>query len=438
MEKQKETSIVYNANGVKFTIYKTPKKTKAGPRVCWVLVDRSTGKRRTLNNKTLKAAKQRADTIQAALVKGQANRMALSNGEWQDVCVAREIVRGRGSNSLTTAVQEWADCTFRLPPSESLLDATNFYVKNHHPDGGPPPARTCFHDAAGAYHSFKVKAGKSASHCKNIKSRFDRLEKVLPVDVCADDLTAGQLDALVVGFGLKAKTMNEYRITLSNFFTWGSKQNPPMVTMGFNPAKGMERHNIKHQEVEFLHVPELRQILTAAPEKRPDLLPIIVLVCFAGLRPSEAVRLDWAEVSTDYIRLPGGKSKTGYPRQIPVQDNLKAWLAPWRQKEGLICPGVDLSHLNAAIRHFSGIRLPHDGMRHAYGTRRNRVVKSVPAVSDEMGNSVHICRRHYLNAFCTDAEAQEWFSLMPPGEANIIPMPEPEQPPEAAVKVNAG
>jgi integrase len=89
----------------------------------------------------------------------------------------------------------------------------------------------------------------------------------------------------------------------------------------------MERNKVKHHEVEFLRVPELRKMLAVAPAKRPDLLPLIILVCFGGLRPSEATRLDWSEVGTDYIRLPGKKSKTGYSRQIPMQDNLKRWLA---------------------------------------------------------------------------------------------------------------
>jgi integrase len=153
----------------------------------------------------------------------------------------------------------------------------------------------------------------------------------------------------------------------------------------FNPAKDMDRHNVKHEEVEFLSVANLRIMLSAAPRKRPDLLPLIVLVCFTGLRPSEAVRLNWSHVGSDYIRLPGKKSKTGYARQIPIQENLKAWLALWRKTEGLICPGIDLSHLNAAIRHFSGIRLSHDAMRHSYGTYRQKIVKNVGGVAEEMG-----------------------------------------------------
>ncbi|MCX6922584.1 MAG: site-specific integrase [Verrucomicrobia bacterium] len=374
-----------------------------------------------MSNTSEKAARQRADKIGAAMVKGQASRMALSHGAWQDVCVAREIIRKRGW-SLTAVAHEWADCTERLPGGVCLLDATNFYLINHF-GGGPPPQPTGLVEAADRYHEFKLNAGKSKGHCKNIRSQLDRLLKALPPGVRLDELTAGQLDAVVVGFGLKAKTMNEYRIMLSNLYSWAAKQNPPLVSKGFNPAKDMERHDVKHGAVESLRVADLRTILVAAQAKRPDFVPLIVLVCFGGLRPSEAVRLDWSEVGTDYIRLPGKKSKTGYNRQIPIQENLKAWLAQWRKKEGLVCPGIDLPHFNVVVRSISGVCLSHDGMRHGYGTHRQQIVKNVGMVADEMGHSMEICRRHYLNAFCAEEEAKEWFSVVPPTVPNIINLP---------------
>lgn len=119
------------------------------------------------------------------------------------------------------------------------------------------------------------------------------------------------------------------------------KQNPPFVPKGFNPGKEMERCDVKQNEVEFLQVSDLRRIVAGLQRKRPDLLPLVVLVCFAGLRPSQAVRLDWQDIGEEYIRLPGSKSKTGFSRQIPIQANLKAWLTLWRTHDGKICSWYD-------------------------------------------------------------------------------------------------
>jgi hypothetical protein len=68
---------VYDANGVPFNIYETIKSNKFGPTRYWLLEDYSTGKRRLLNDKTEMAARERADEIRAAMVKGQASRMSL-------------------------------------------------------------------------------------------------------------------------------------------------------------------------------------------------------------------------------------------------------------------------------------------------------------------------------------------------------------------------
>jgi hypothetical protein len=92
-ESRKCSSIVYNAEGVPFKKYRVTKPKKSGPKFYWVLVDRlTTGKRRLLSHTTLEEAKDRADQIKQSRFEGRANRLALSNTEWQDVCIAREIV----------------------------------------------------------------------------------------------------------------------------------------------------------------------------------------------------------------------------------------------------------------------------------------------------------------------------------------------------------
>ncbi len=96
-----QTKFEYTSDGVDFVIYKT---IKAG-QTCWLLADKSTGERRLLNHLSRKAAERRADQIRAAMVKGQAHRALLSNGQWQDVCMAVEILRSAQTcESLGSAI----------------------------------------------------------------------------------------------------------------------------------------------------------------------------------------------------------------------------------------------------------------------------------------------------------------------------------------------
>ncbi len=113
----------YDADGVEFTIYETIKFTKSGPRKYWLLQDYSAGRRRLLNNRTLPAAEQRARKIRAAMVRGQADRLSLSNFQWRDVCVALEIARGvSAEGSLAIAMRSWAECMRLLKGKERLVD----------------------------------------------------------------------------------------------------------------------------------------------------------------------------------------------------------------------------------------------------------------------------------------------------------------------------
>jgi hypothetical protein len=44
----------------------------------------------------------------------------------------------------------------------------------------------------------------------------------------------------------------------------------------------MEHHRIRHKEVQFLRVPELRRVLAGFEVNRLDLLPLVVLMGISG------------------------------------------------------------------------------------------------------------------------------------------------------------
>lgn len=434
MKKRYSKAFVYVSDGEKFRILKSTKKTRSGPRDYYLLAESSTGKRRILNHTSLAAAQKRADDIRKAMSRGVANRLAYSQNEWTDICQARSALKSAYPRmSMTDAVRELVESRRALEDGVSLVQAVASYREQKQTTNEPNFIPTLLENAAAAYLHAKQRQNKSASHCKNIECRFKRLAGALPVGVRVHELTAGQLEDAVASLGLGPKTFNDYRLMLVNFFSWCRKQNPALVPPNTNPAQAMDQQAEVHGEVQFLTSAQLRTILTAAEAERPDLLPYLTLVAFAGLRPAEATRLDWSEMKGQYIRLPGSKSKTGRSRQIPIQPNLASWLACWRQPKGPVCPDIDLHHVNAQIRRISGITMPHDGLRHGYGTHRRLIVQNVNTVAMEMGNQLRICERHYVNQFCTEEEAKEWFSLIPTRDANGVvanPARETALPPE--------
>jgi len=53
-----------------------------------------------------------------------------------------------------------------------------------------------------------------------------------------------------------------------------------------------------------------------------------------------------------------------------------------------------------------------NAFRHSFGTYRQAVLKNIAQVSDEMGNSIGICKCNYAKPISPEI-AQEWFSILP-------------------------
>ena len=61
-----------------------------------------------------------------------------------------------------------------------------------------------------------------------------------------------------------------------------------------------------------------------------------------------------------------------------------------------------------------------NGFRHSYISYRVAVLKDVPAVALECGNSPQVIFSNY-RALATDVEAKEWFAILPPKPNATLP-----------------
>src|SRR5258705_8224302 len=91
---------------------------------------------------------------------------------------------------------------------------------------------------------------------------------------------------------------------------------------------------------EILRVDQLRALLEAAQRVEPDVLPMLAIGAFAGLRDAEIKRLDWAEVdqARKHIEITAVKAKSAKRRIVSMQPNLSAWLRPYSGKTGRFVP----------------------------------------------------------------------------------------------------
>lgn len=96
-------------------------------------------------------------------------------------------------------------------------------------------------------------------------------------------------------------------------------------------------------EIEIYSPQEMADLLAVAS---PEHVPFLAIGAFAGLRHAELQQLDWAEVRMDdgFIEVKANKAKTTSRRLVPIQDNLKRWLEPYRKASGHICDYVNTSN----------------------------------------------------------------------------------------------
>ena len=121
------------------------------------------------------------------------------------------------------------------------------------------------------------------------------------------------------------------------------------------------------------------------------------------------------------------KAKTASRRLVPIQDNLKRWLKPYRKASGHICDYVNTSNqidkLAAVVDKKLKQKDPtavftwkRNALRHSYISYRVAETQDVAKVSLEAGNSPQMIFQHYRE-LVQAKDAKEWFGIMPAGKS---------------------
>jgi hypothetical protein len=99
---------------------------------------------------------------------------------------------------------------------------------------------------------------------------------------------------------------------------------------------------------------------------------------------------------------------------------LETWLEPYRRFDGLIWKQSDsvFGHAQNALHKLISVS-GDNVLRDAYASYRLAITQSADQVSLEMGNSPNMVFDHYREVVTPNA-AQEWFSVAPVLEENVV------------------
>jgi len=190
----------------------------------------------------------------------------------------------------------------------------------------------------------------------------------------------------------------------SAFFNWCKARG----ISSSNPAGALKRARIPRAVPGVLTPDEGRRLLSVASGKWPDTVAYFALGMFAGLRPEEAMRVRPSVVRNGYIVLDGSITKTADARNVPMRENLVAWLAAYPIPDR----GFSEKRVKAVRRAFG--RAPQDVARHSYATYLYELTADAARCAASMGHvGTEVFFKHY-RALAAPGSGSEWFNIKPP------------------------
>ena len=381
-------------------IYGSP--VKGRPR--YVVVFRgSDGKRMTRSFADYNEAKLEAENAAVEIYNGTLGKLELTGEERRAheraVSIAAELDR-----PLDGVLMEFKEARALLPGDVSLVEASRFFARH---GAGNVEKRDLADVVEGFIDQLKAD-NRSKRHVEDARTRLHKLAASFTTPI--DEISQRDLQTWLNDLKVAGRTKNNFRGLLVSLFKFGRSH-------GYLPsglptaAEGLRKAKEDSEEIGILTPEDMSRLLTGASER---LIPLLAIGGFAGLRTAEILRLDWGEIDFEqsHIEIKSGKSKTAQRRLALLLPNLKAWLKPYRNCTGLVCPTNEVETERRELAKTLEIPWPNNALRHSYASYRMASTDDAQKVAIEMGNSPSMIFRNYRKVV-NKAEAIKWFQLRP-------------------------
>jgi integrase len=231
-------------------------------------------------------------------------------------------------------------------------------------------------------------------------------------------ITVEELDHWLRALTGSPKTRMDYRANVSVLFGHAFKRR----IIDSNPVAFTARPKLIDKAPEIFKVDELRALLEAARQQAADILPMLAIGAFAGLRDAEIKRLDWREIdlARGHIEVTAAKAKSARRRIVPILPNLAAWLRPYSGMTGPVVPAAARGKLERARKDAGLQKWPNNGLRHSFASYRLAAIHDAPRVSAELGHtSPHMLYSTYRELVHPE-EAERYWKIEPAAAANVV------------------
>ncbi len=363
---------------------------------------------------TLQKAKDVAAEKASQMTTGDLGAAKLTDADSAAYRRAEALLEPVGA-ALEFAASEYASAVKRLV-AVSLSQAVDFHLKRHPVHMEPKMVRAVVDELLKLKESeqLSVRYRKQLAYDLNrFAGRFcGRLRHVAGTDV----------DEWLRDLKVGPRARNNLRNSVQSLFNFAISRRYLPTDHDELSAVPLARDG--GGEIEIYSPQEMADLLAVAS---PEHVPFLAIGAFAGLRHAELQRLDWAEVRIDdgFIEVKPNKAKTASRRLVPIQDNLKRWLKPYRKASGHICDYVNTFNqidklaviVDAKLKEKdspAAFAWKRNALRHSCISYRVAAVQNVAQVALEAGNSPQMIFRHYRE-LVRPADAAKWFAIGPLG-----------------------
>jgi Site-specific recombinase XerD len=299
---------------------------------------------------------------------------------------------------------------------KTINDATDFYLDHLE---RVRRCKTTVAELAAELLEVKRKDGRSEIYLRDLRNRlaiFCRDFASQPVAA----VTSRELSNWLRTVNGSPKTRANFRQNISVLFGYAADEG----MIDSNPVLRVKKPKLVDKAPEIFSVDELSALLNAASTVAPDVVPLLAIGAFAGLRESEIKRLDWRDVDLrrGFIEVKAEKAKTAKRRIVRIQPNLVQWLAPYSAMSEAVVPGNSRKKLDA-VRKAAGLqRWSQNGLRHSFASYRLAATNDAATVAAELGHSTSQMLYSTYREVVLPEEAQRYWKIIPAATSdNVIP-----------------
>jgi integrase len=264
----------------------------------------------------------------------------------------------------------------------------------------------------------KRRDGMSKVYVRDLRSRLARFCGEFG-DRPIAAIGSGEIDNWLRDLALSPQSRMNYRSVIGVLFSHAMKRG----MIDSNPITHTVKPKRPDNPPEIFTVDELRALLEAASRVAPDVLPMLAIGAFTGLRDAEIQRLDWSEVdlSRGHIEVKAAKAKSARRRIVPIQPNLMAWLRPYSGMQSRVVPAGARRKLDRVRKEAGLIKWPLNGLRHSFASYRLAAIHDAPRVAAELGHTSPTMLYNTYREVVRPEEAEQYWRIEPqPVEAKNV------------------